>query len=511
MLNTAMIIALFFGQTGRLQSVLTNEYAFDRTVTGRISCDDGSSPAGFVVAVRFRYHQTGMPGEGHTVTDVNGRFELKNLGSQQFLLYVENGGKPYVTPSLVSLDLTKVKRIDNVDLRLRLGPKLTIRVRDAETKHPMIGVPVEISPSNFSPRQTLTTSREGMLKTRVGYLGFDVSIRDSGPKPKFGQAPGYPLWRSFKLDKVNDVEWDVLVYSEPNFQNRPATFHGTVVDESGRPVAGAKVTVHRFNDIVNTKTDDRGRFELKSNRVAFFEDEKGGVVVEAEKGTLTAMREPKASETWDTIRLTLKPNRLGSFSGRVVNEAGRPLDGCRISFYQMFRAGSVGTIQPQKPGVTGSDGRFTIGHIEPNASYDFAFGTWYRGGALGTTHIPTEWPSGKWITVSPGQNRDLGTIVVPIANRNVSGTIVDVAGKPVTKLICVTLKGTHTDVNAELDGRGGFVFKGVPNEPTILRVFVGDGSFFRTADDSPDLLFARSVTVQESDVRVVVKMRAAKK
>ncbi|MEZ0327866.1 MAG: collagen binding domain-containing protein [Fimbriimonas sp.] len=478
----------------------------NRVIKGRVLLDDGKPAEGFVVNARFKMHQTGAPGEGDAVTDAKGYYEIQGLGKDEFYVSVAHSEKPYVIPPGTLVDLTATTSATLPDILLRLGPEVTIRVKDAETGEPVKGLSVTWNYMAMGDHQPPKTDANGEARFRVGYLEFGLRVEDENRNDGYGQAPGYPLSKGVKLATVQPVTWDLLVYK--NFiQPRPAVFRGVVEDLDGNPVAGANVRMQRYNDSLRTVTDKAGRFEFKTFRIQFHEDPERGAAVMAQKGDARAFKVVSAKETWGTIRVTLGTEPRGIVKGRVVDQHGRPLDGCRIHYWETFGI-AIGSVGPSATQYTRPDGTFQLTELHPRANYSFSFGSFYEHDQkrLGIVRVP----NGNRDYVLTSEGLDLGTITVPTAEHTVEGTIVDTAGRPVTKEVSLNLKGAFTDLSAYPDEQGRFKFEGVVDEPLTLWVFGGINGGYRTGPDSPDLFLKKSVQPNQRNLRLQVKLRPVK-
>ncbi|MGV3614773.1 MAG: MSCRAMM family protein [Fimbriimonas sp.] len=473
-------------------------------VRGRVVFENGSPAVGFPVGARFKFHQTGAPGEGNAVTDAQGNYEIRGLASQEFFVGVGNSGKPYILPRPVLVSLFKSSSERLPDFVLRLGPEVTVRVKDAERGTPVPNLAVKVTDAMGMAREGGITDAKGEARFRADVLEFTLTVEDPNRQNGYGQAPGQPLGRRVELDKVKPVLWDVLAYRDWT-QPHPAVFKGVVQDRSGAPVPGARVRMQRYNDSLTATADAKGRFEFKTFRIQHHEDPARGAALMATKGDARAFRVVSAQETWGTIRLVLGTEGRGLVTGRVVDQHGKPLSACRIHYWETFGI-AVGSVQPSETLYTEGDGQFTLRDLHPGAAYTFSFGSYYdRNKPLGTVTLPK---TGVYSLTQKGL--DLGTIVVPTADRVIHGTIVDAGGRPVTEKVILNLHGEFTTAQAFPDAQGHFTFQGVVDEPTTLSVFVGEDGFYRTGSDSPDLLLKQEVKPGESRLEIKVKLRPAK-
>lgn len=133
-----------------------------------------------------------------------------------------------------------------------------------------------------------------------------------------------------------------------------ATLRGVVVDEAGMPLAG--VTVHKqpWDWLVPyAKTDEKGGFRIVGLA-------SGAMALEADGGAIgkTAATVNLAPGQETFVQLTL--SRGLAITGRVVDERGAPIPGCRVHIDSS--TGNAAETQPDFRSVeTGPDGGFAFG------------------------------------------------------------------------------------------------------------------------------------------------------
>ncbi len=503
-------------------------YGYRGVIRGRVTFVDGKPAAGFRVVARFVLHATGAPGEGQAVTNADGRYEIRGLNPQAFSVRVENEGKPYVVPPPRRVDLKDQE--DNIDFVLRRGPLITVRVRDAETGRPIPGMIVETGAHLFaSPRPVGTTDKWGEFQFRVGQLEMVLRLRAADDRTlEVAPAPGYSFHHSVRLERVQPVTWEVRTYQNPHHL-APRTFTGTVVGPDGKPVAGALVRMIRNSDIERTMTDAAGRFTFRTHRMTEQEHKTSGVVLRADKGELSTVKFPKAYETWGTIVVRLEAIRSPSVYGVVTDLEKKPLEGVPITYWESYPGSSAQfTVQPSNGGTTDAKGRFMVSGLSPAASYHLRFGgtPQFHGGrrTFGITQYPERLEKAhKSIRLRAGEQRNIGRIVVPVANSIVAGRVVDQEGRPVSgkrvvdkegrsgHILMILIRGRYTEAHAFPDTDGRFRAEQIVREPLSLNVYSSEDHGFRTGPDSPDFLCSIPVRAGDSDVQVVLPKPKTKK
>jgi protocatechuate 3,4-dioxygenase beta subunit len=480
-----------------------SEYGMTNRISGRVTFLDGKPAANFPVGARFQMHKTGAPGEGYTVTGADGRYELRGLADDRFLVHADNGGKPFVASEPILVDLEKAKTAVGVNFTLEPGPEVTVIVKNAETGKPIPNIPININPKNYGgPESSDHTDSEGVLRKKVGYWEVTVSL---GQMQDYECAPGSNLYRALNLQRSKKETVEYLLYDQPN-QTVKRMFNGVVLDDRGATVEGAKVVLMRYGERKEAYTDNQGRFSIESFRIKPYEDKVGGLAITATKGLLSTTQFPKAAETWSLIRLTLKKNGTGAITARVADQHGNPIANCRVSAWMFFPV-DTGTIQPIECPVTNQKGEFKMDGLIAEAVYQLSFGDWADSRPLGIVKIPGE---RKYVKVNAGEVTHLGDIAVPTAEYAIQGTIRDTNGKPLTKDVSMVVSGKHTTSHGEIKPNGQFTVSHLVDEPLTLQVFSGHDGGYRIGSDSPDLLLSKAITVKSGAVNLIVKFRPAK-
>lgn len=482
------------------------EYGYRGEITGRVTLDHGEPAVGFAVHARFFWHQTGAPGEGWAVTDSGGYYRLHGLNPQQFIVQVDNRGKPYLVPPHKVVNLKN--KAEHVDFQLRLGGLLKIKVVDAQTGEPVQGLVVRWGPLGMMQATPLgNTDRNGEFELRACESEIGIQLENPNPEERtWGAAPGYSLFHRFESKDPKDFSWVTKVYRNPD-DNPQMTYRGKVVSPDGKPVAGAEVQIGKDLDKKILQSNRRGEFTFEGNRIPF--QTKGALEIRASKGNLKCLYLPSTEETWGTIIVRLGAAQNASIAGRVVGAENEPVAGLPILYWEHVRESTDNTSsQPQSGGVTDKDGRFRINGLTEQASYGLRIGgqgqSEYGFHSFGVVQVPDARTLQDWIRVEPGKVKDVGTIRVLSADAEITGTVKDPQGKPITKDLAIRIKGEQTDSYGDLDAEGHFVARGIVNEPLVLKVFYGKDGFFRTGDDSPDLATMVRLKKGQRTVKIVI-------
>jgi hypothetical protein len=253
---------------------------------------------------------------------------------------------------------------------------------------------------------------------------------------------------------------------------------GHVISDQGIPLVGAQVrvafpaTVMRFVDKItdgkvwDTTTGAHGEFLLDLSGIT----KPGKISIDAMApgyrklaGTLMNGGDQQDLDVAPgaVVEATLKLKPALYIQGKVVDEQGQPVSGVEIAANAAFKEGSGGVERT----MSNADGTFELFNysVTPFADQD--------GNAKGIVHF--KHPNfinaeiADVYSIAPNQQQAL-KVVLP-AGRKISGTVLDVDGKPVPNLI---IKATYDDWQnrkaTTTDADGKFVLCGLISGKTTL-------------------------------------------
>jgi protocatechuate 3,4-dioxygenase beta subunit len=240
---------------------------------------------------------------------------------------------------------------------------------------------------------------------------------------------------------------------------------GRVTDGRGAPLPGTRVSISSLTTERRREpavSDADGRFRLgglaPGGRFDLTVFHPGHLPHEA-PGVEAPLPEP--------LRITLRPAR--SLAGRVVDDAGKPIPGVRISLVETrelrMAGGAQGGSSSRSAGETDAEGRFLATHLTPGTVHLSFVASGFRGKVLRGLSIPEE--------------EDPAPVEVVLETGAVlSGRVVDSRGRPAAGLRVLVhplepnegmaLSGAEADTEAD----GGFRIAGLA--PGQLRVEVQD-------------------------------------
>jgi len=301
-----------------------------RLIEGKVENQDGEPVMGATARI------AGQKTEG--VSDRRGVFYLRSVPLEGFIISVDAvgfaqnqvevpGGKAGdKTP--VTITLIQADPVQGV-VRNPMGnaqPKATVRCVDQEDEDPGLSV---------------VTDMYGEYSLPPRAAGCEVQATH----PLFGASEAQRV----KKGKGNDLDL-----------RPPAGISGTVVDENGDPIPGARVSVEQYFPTdgkprkfvrARGKTDDDGTFTIESVPPGRF------VLVASIEGRPPAKSDEITvadGEPVEGVRIASTPG--GILYGTVTDAGGQPVEGVRVSVDRL----SMTAPNTMRPATTDVDGRYEL-------------------------------------------------------------------------------------------------------------------------------------------------------
>ena len=301
--------------------------------------------------------------------DASGAYDLAGVspGTQQ----VEAFWKEDLAARQDSLHVKKGLTVEAA-LRLAKAASVTGNVIDEKTRRPIAGVRVSASSSSFLLRDDIRRRRartDAKGKFRIaGLAPRNYTVRASKTEYLPVAMPGIVAGTSSPGSVAIALQ-------------KAAAVSGRVNDESGAPVAGARVRFARDSNVralirggpaaflgrPGVTTGPDGAFRIRGLAA-----EKNLTLEAAKPGYVTAKRHGvtlKAGESIKDIALVVK--RGLEARGRVVDSTGQPVAGAEIRLSRAERGGArfmfqIGGMNREKADATsGADGSFRVAGLEP--------------------------------------------------------------------------------------------------------------------------------------------------
>lgn len=417
---------------------------------GRLVDPAGQPMAGHRLSTSMYGEATGDP----IVTDAEGRFELRELAPPTVDLQSLADGDALL--SRQEFELTPGETVDVGDVLAQPARRLTIVFRDAETGRPVEGIGVtgqvngmalpRENPPRSGPDGTVTvrgpaTARYGAsaVVTPVLPAGWLMPIEDD----------------SLYLDLEEGVDEPIEVSVYPAYSAA-----GRVVDETGAPQAGVYVELEHSAEQrgIAVRTDAEGRFRhdavTHEGSYELTVYEALGATPEGEvywfnsyerlNRTVPAAELPATG--WELVVPTV---RRIDVRGRVVDDAGQPVGGARVT---LTGAQQERRSPAERELVAGADGTFEVGGLPAEAQYAAA--------ASAPGYL-----AGEPRALAPGETT-FADLRLAALDQVVTGRVLDAAGAPVAGArVYVT---SPLLVGGTSDGTGAFSLADLPRGPVTL-------------------------------------------
>ena len=437
-----------------------------RIVEGTVSADDTGKPLARVVV---RGGSEGNHSEDiWAVTDDKGRYRL--VGFSKAASYVATAwpghGQPFIPKTQLVGDVQGLKPI-TADFRLLRGVALRVRLIDRGTGEPVRGMvhydPLGNNPLREPVRQQRATKGGALLwqfpvayPDKDGYshlvalpgpgvvlgCGLDVPYRtrpldaaDAKAYPFLEKTPAlqgglHHYWDLFQSYRVFDAKADGKPLTLDIDLDAGRTAEGVLIDPDGKPLTGAvafglahspQATSHVSyrNDPAYRAAQERRA--LKTDRFSA-----SGLAAD-ETRTVTFLHEGRKLIANVAVRKdakgpqTVRLERWGAVTGRLVDGEGKPLAGATVDLLYPSQAGP-GQLEPGTAGVapgllppgwplrTDAQGRFRVEGLIPGLKHRIILSAG-DGGAV--TPLAPERLTG--LAPRPGEVIDLGDIRVRVA------------------------------------------------------------------------------------------------
>jgi hypothetical protein len=287
----------------------------------------------------------------------DGALRLERVAAGTHELVVEVAGHQRLT--VPGIEVTEGVETDLGTLELRPEALLAGRVLDAEGR-PIAGARLEVGRFEVGPTFA------------IGSPGRQVEADEEGRFRLRGLGDDVPLTLNVRADGYLGVALDLQPPHQEPLEvrlNRGGTVFGELVDEGGRPVAGAFLTAridpqsqvhHRppsGGEAATASSDDDGRFELTAVPVGVVTidvaSRDGGARVQAPAGTV--------GEGERVGPLRIEVQSALEIAGRVVRADGTPAAGASVAAVQERPGGGSSSMGTTADAL----GRFRLRGLPP--------------------------------------------------------------------------------------------------------------------------------------------------
>ena len=230
-------------------------------------------------------------------------------------------------------------------------------------------------------------------------------------------------------------------------------FKGHVLGIDGKPIAGAKVVLKSESTGKPVLTNPDGIFEYP---LPFILEpfERSTFVFEASCPDNPVLRGilMKKIGAGDALSGDIMMTSLGTIRGKVLDKDGKPIPATEIATSII-----LGAIMPDRKVGCDAAGQFEIKDAIGGATYFFLV---TAKGPYGQVRIDQN-------VVDPGSTWDVGTLVIPVADKSIKGMVKDEDEKTVAGA-ALSFRGSETGLReAKSDENGSFSFENVVADETV--------------------------------------------
>lgn len=346
----------------------------------------------------------------------------------------------------------EVKPNETASVSLQLRPAIPVhgKVIDKKTK---AGVPeVRVYLSVRSPD---AESAGGSSAVTDAKGAFTIYTRPGTAMVNVHQLPGnYIQPRETPTSGTARQPLEIVKETElpPIELEQAAGIEGIVVDEAGKPVAGAEIyyvdqSYMGLREPI--RSDAAGKFSIQKASPG------SGLPLKARAAKAVADQiVVKPGEIQRPLRLVVSEKKAFAMRGRIVEERGQAMKNVEVALTMQWRMGNMGYgISLGKP-RTDEQGRFEFAGLWAGDDYQLQFSV----AGFGKYESP-------YIHGEIGRTHDLGTITLKAAQATVEGIVTDSAGKPLADVRVFNSGDGPQPAGAQTDASGRFRLQGLFRGP----------------------------------------------
>ncbi|MBN1359264.1 MAG: carboxypeptidase regulatory-like domain-containing protein [Sedimentisphaerales bacterium] len=318
---------------------------------------------------------------------------------------------------------------------------------------------VEFVITDAASGQAINQARVGTRRTRDGQW-FYANSNENGIARLRLSPGGYHLTSASKTGYSRDPEGRQLAVAEGQTQRMSLSLEatprltGVLRDQEGRPVAGAAVSILPGGR-TETVSDTQGRYEMSWDPGIWGEgDATFCLLIRHVQRNLAAAVE-MAADT-QSLDVTLQPGM--TLCGKVLDPDGQPVANPHV--FPMLHVSNWGAPIVQESVRIEADGTFEVPCLPRNMNYSIEA---YADGYGRVSHDVE-------VGLTQGQQADVGTLVLPIANLTISGVVVDIDGNPVPGAAVDCHGEGQRGTSTRSDAAGQFILENVSPGQVNLRV-----------------------------------------
>jgi len=400
------------------------------------------------------------------VSGQDGQFSFEGIPAGKHLLKVISPEKEMAkwVGKSVNLNVQQGQATKDVTIEVEKGGIIETVVRKGTTKKPLHNIRVVAYNESSSGRAW--TNAEGVARIRVPTGEFNF----------YASSEGYSSYRANEPITVAEgqtTQMEILLDRNPGAS-------GVVLDETGRPVAGALVRAYPVGDEV--LTDSNGRFEFEIG----FDQSRPCICLFARyvERNLAAIVETRGDSK--PMKVTLKPALSIAWQITDTNGVGIPAARFSLCMHINNYVSEVGSEV-----LADAKGKYQMRAIPPEQS-GFLYRISVNASGYGRKQLER-----ISITGEPGTPMEMKIMLQP-ADQSISGVVVNAEGKPASK-VPIFLRGRdQPERSTATDKNGRFI---------ITRICKGQLRLQANFSSSPGGSGSLEARGGDKDVKIILGQR----
>ena len=432
------------------------------SIEGKVVWEESGAPIGQVSVVAFPEHNSRLNNAGlneNTVTDDTGVFCLNKLLPGKYLLRLD-AFRDGVIP-IKSVEVQQGVKTTDRDLVVHKGVRITGKFIKADTREPVQNGNIQVhSPGALLPDSSLEMMPDGSFETRLdpGEAILIANVQN-------GYLPADQARKKLTLVAGQD-QTDIVIEVKPQL-----VFKGRVLDTVGKPVAKSIVFYATGGNRDKVVSNKDGNFEIPIQLWMQNENEMstslGIKTSHPDKpdlcGFLFKTIKSEADLTGDIVLTS-----GGIIRGRVLDDAGKPLPAAIVTTTAI---NVNGQWMEDVHTVTDPSGQFEIKNTLVGVNYIITVTAEKYGIQYSRQKIE-----------KPGEVRDLGDLVLPLANQIIEGIAKDESGKPLAAVDLNFNGKSSKQRSVRSDDQGRFRLENITEETGEIHAWYRDGDKRYRAD-----------------------------
>jgi len=371
----------------------------------------------------FQGEHQPFSGQEPVISGKDGTFIIDGLCPGKQIVRAVPGEDWVARPTEVTVEAGKT--VEGVKVELSKGGMVEVLVTELDDNIPISGANVTIRNTVSKKQLREQTGQDGMVRKRLAPGEYQITqvYKQDFPSERRGEM------FTVEEGKTNRVIIELKGYPKVS---------GTVRDENGRPVAGARIKVCPLG-LNETTSGLEGRYEVRRQTPDWAPGLVPFVVARHFERNLAG-----AVEFADDAKVVDVTMTAGiTCVGKVVDPDGKPIENTKV--YLTFWSSGTGSSMAHQENTTNAEGYYEIKAVPPH--YRYSVNASADGYGRDYLRISTEKAKNNRFEVEP--------ISLAMANLSVSGIVVDMDDKPVenARIYCQDRGQPYRDTQTDQDGR----------------------------------------------------------